>query len=244
MGKNMNVVILNYCGTVGKTTLAANLLMPKMPGATLIAVESINNSTQDLGMDTQTIRGERFIDLYKKLPLMDNAVIDVGASNVEDFIHGLVNYHDAHEDIDYFIVPSTNGTKEMAETVRTIEVLAELGIPAEKIHLVFNRVKSDVEEEFKPLFNYAKQKKKCSANPEAAVIETEIFDLLGKRRTTLQAVKDDPTDFRAKIKELANGTTAEEKKAFDRFADLRAIKGMSKTIDGNLDCVYQAIFGK
>jgi MinD-like ATPase involved in chromosome partitioning or flagellar assembly len=240
----MNVAILSFCGTVGKTTLAANLLMPRMPEASLISVESINNSAKDLGMKTDTMRGERFIDLYKKLAVEDNLVIDVGASNVEDFMKGLVNFSDAHDEIGYFIVPTTNGSKEMSETMRTVSVLSDLGIPSEKIYLIFNRVESDVEEEFKPLFNFAKKEKLCVANPDAAVMETEIFDLLSKRKTTLQSVSEDPSDFKAKLKELSKSESVADKKEFDRYSDLRAIRSMSKGVQNNLDCVFEAIFGK
>ena len=38
----MKIAVLNYTGTVGKTTVAAHLLAPRMNGAPIIAVESVN----------------------------------------------------------------------------------------------------------------------------------------------------------------------------------------------------------
>ena len=55
----MKVAVINFSGNVGKTTIARHLLVPRMAGAELIAVESIN---ADEGQAT-AIRGE-----WAKLP--------------------------------------------------------------------------------------------------------------------------------------------------------------------------------
>nr|UVN17958.1 hypothetical protein pPsy0479a_00126 [Pseudomonas syringae] len=80
------VVVINYTGTVGKTTISANLLWPRMGGAPLYAIESINETAENLGLDVEKLRGDAFRELFKRLMLEDQAIIDVGASNVEDFI--------------------------------------------------------------------------------------------------------------------------------------------------------------
>ncbi|MCA4079445.1 StdB protein, partial [Pseudomonas kurunegalensis] len=46
----MKRAILNYSGSIGKTTIAAHLLYPRMPGAAFFAIESINQSALDLGI--------------------------------------------------------------------------------------------------------------------------------------------------------------------------------------------------
>ncbi|MBZ8143267.1 StbB, partial [Rubrivivax gelatinosus] len=38
----MKVAVISFSGNVGKTTIARHLLAPRIPGAQLIAVESIN----------------------------------------------------------------------------------------------------------------------------------------------------------------------------------------------------------
>ena len=47
----MKVAVINYCGTVGKTTIAAHLLAPRMEQARIYAVETINESAGDLGLE-------------------------------------------------------------------------------------------------------------------------------------------------------------------------------------------------
>lgn len=79
----MKVALTNYVGK-WKTTLTANLLAPRMPNAPVIAIESINETAAELGVDVEQMRGTAFRQLFKRLMLEDSAIIDVGASNIED----------------------------------------------------------------------------------------------------------------------------------------------------------------
>lgn len=82
----MKITILNYTGTVGKTTIAAHPpLSPRMGNAPIFAVESINETAAGLGVDVEQIKGDKFRELFRKLFALDDAIIDVGASNIEDF---------------------------------------------------------------------------------------------------------------------------------------------------------------
>ena len=49
----MKVVVLNYTGTVGKTTIAVQLLSPRMNNAQIIAVKTINETAAGLGMEVE-----------------------------------------------------------------------------------------------------------------------------------------------------------------------------------------------
>lgn len=63
---------------MGKTTVARHLLLPRIAGAELIAVESLN-AEEGQG---QALRGRQFGELQEYLQTIDNAVVDIGASNV------------------------------------------------------------------------------------------------------------------------------------------------------------------
>jgi len=76
----MKVAVINFYGNVGKTTIARHLLAPRIDGAELIAVESIN---ADEGQG-HALRGKQFGELQEYLQTVDNVVVDIGASNVED----------------------------------------------------------------------------------------------------------------------------------------------------------------
>ena len=52
----MKIAVINFSGNVGKTTIARHLLMPRIEGAELIAVESLN---ADEGQG-QSLRGRQF----------------------------------------------------------------------------------------------------------------------------------------------------------------------------------------
>ncbi|RTL27602.1 MAG: plasmid stability protein StbB [Burkholderiales bacterium] len=236
----MKVAVLNYTGTVGKTTIAAHLLSPRMNNAPIFAIETINETAEGLGVDVEKIRGEKFRDLFKKLMMLDDAIIDVGASNVEAFLDGMVKFEDSHLEFDCFIVPVTAGSKEQKETISIIATLADFGIPAEKIRVVFNRVEADVAEEFGPILNFAKKQKNCIANPDAAIFENELFDMLSVKKITIGDALGDETDYKAKARELGKDGDAKLK---THYSDMHVIKSLSKSVNRNLDAVFAALFG-
>ena len=46
---------------------------------------------------------------------LDDAIIDVGASNVEEFIKSMQQYDGSHEEFDYFVVPVVKEKKQQSE---------------------------------------------------------------------------------------------------------------------------------
>lgn len=235
----MKVAIINYTGTVGKTTVAAHLLAPRMDNAPIYAIETINETAEGLGLDVDKMRGEQFKSFFNKLLKTDNAIIDVGASNVEAFLNGMSQFEDSHEEIDYFIIPVTSGTKEIKETISMLMDLAKLEIPAEKIRLLFNRVGPDVEEEFSILLNYINKQKNCTVNIHASIAENELFDLLAVKKLSIDALLNDETDYKAKIKELGKEG---DKKLKDHYADMHVTKSLAKSVNKNLDVAFKALF--
>lgn len=232
----MKVAILNYTGTVGKTTIAAHLFSPRLNNAPIFAVETINETAEGLGMDVNKIRGEKFRELFTKLMKLDDAIIDVGASNIEAFLDGVVKMDGSHLEIDYFIVPVTPGTKEQKETISLIGTLADMGISPEKIRVAFNRVEGDVPEEFPYVVAYAKKEKTCIANPEAAIFENELFDALGVKKLTLAALLADETDYKA----LLSNKDASEKDR-NNWAELHGLKLLARGVNRNLDAVFAVL---
>src|SRR5690606_3634231 len=142
-----------------------------MEQARIYAIETINETAGDLGLDIEKMKGDKFGKLYKELLMADNAIVDVGASNVEDFIDRMIKFEESHAEFDYFIVPVTSGGKEQKETLKSIQALAGVGVEPNKIRVVFNRVDTDVADEFAPILGYAKTTKTCVANPAAAIYE-------------------------------------------------------------------------
>lgn len=236
----MKVAVLNYTGTVGKTTIAAHMLSPRMNDAEVFAIETINETAEGLGVDVEKIRGEKFRELIKKLMLLDDAIIDVGASNISAFLDGMVKFEGSHLEIDYYIVPVTRGTKEQTETIAVITALADLGIPPEKIRIVFNRVEESVAEEFPKILVFAKKQKLCLVNTEAAIYESDVFDLMSVRKISMADALTDETDYKALA--LAEKKNGNDLKAIDRYTDLRVIQLGVKPLNRNLDAVFNVLF--
>lgn len=235
----MRVVILSYCGKQGKTTIGAQFIAPRIPGARYFAVETINETASSLGIEVERVSGEQFGKLARQLMREDAFVVDVGASNVEDFIAEMMKFEDSHEEFDYFVIPVKPGSVEAKETLKTIEALVGVGVPKEKIRVLFNAVHADVAEEFPAILGYARSTKSCTVNPQAFIPETDLFDTLAKRKMTMQALLDDPRDFRAELRALGKG--ADEKQAA-LLSDMHMMKSQAKPLKRHFDATFDALF--
>ncbi|WYX27693.1 StbB family protein [Achromobacter denitrificans] len=234
----MKIVVLNYSGSVGKTMATSHVFAPRIPEAEIIAVESTNESAADLGLDVEQMRGEQFGRLFRKLLMAESAIVDVGASNIEDFLAELIKYDDAHREVDYYVLPVVSSGKAQRETIKTIQALTQIGVPGERVRVLFNRVDADVKEEFAPIFGYAIQAGGFMANPEAAIFENEIFDLLANKRTTIKEILADETNYRQKLRE----TDRNDKKRISQLSDMVALQALARPVDRQLDQAFSALF--
>lgn len=234
----MKVAVINFSGNVGKTTIAAHLLKPRMGDAPVFSVESLNIDASAEGIDVEKMRGKRFGDLQEQLMVLDSAIIDVGASNVEEFMKLMQQYEGSHEEFDYFIVPVVKEKKQQADTVNTIRSLAKIGVPRTKIRLVFNMVEVDdtVDDEFAALFGLAETEKSFKLNPKAVIYANEIFEKLKTVGKSLGEVTTDPQDYRAKLREAKSD---EEKEFCTRMV---LLKRLAVTANKNLDDVFKSAF--
>jgi hypothetical protein len=234
----MKVAVINFSGNVGKTTIAAHLLKPRMGDAPVFSIESLNIDASAEGIDVEKMRGKRFGDLQEQLMVLDSAIIDVGASNVEEFMKLMQQYEGSHEEFDYFVVPVVKEKKQQADTVNTIRSLAKIGVPRSKIRLVFNMVEVDdaVDDEFAALFGLAETEKSFKLNPKAVIYSNEIFEKLKTVGKSLGEVTTDPQDYRAKIREAKSD---EEKEFCTRMVLLQRLAGSANK---NMDDVFKAAF--
>lgn len=234
----MRVAVINYTGTVGKTTVAAHLLAPRMGGAKIFAIESVNQTTSDLGLESEAMKGEKFGVLFRRLLMLESAIIDVGATNVEDFLDRMIKYEGAQEEIDFFVVPVVSGGKEQRETIQLVDALSAAGVSRERVRILFNRVDTDVREEFGPVLQYARQRQTCIANPAAALHETELFDLLAAKRLSIGTLMADETDYRERLRTVDKA----DAKAIAHFSDMHALKLLSKAAAPQFDRAFEALF--
>ena len=233
----MKIVVMNYTGTVGKTTIASHLLLPRINNASIIAVESFNESAANIGIKVDQIKGDKFKEIFKKILAMDAPIIDVGASNIENFLNGMDKFNESHEELDFFVIPVTSGTKEQRETISMIMTLKEFGISDNKIRLIFNRVESDVEDEFSILLNYMK-KNNMPINTNAVIFENELFDDLAIKKMSIRKLLDDPKDYKSLLRENREA----DQKQREHWADMYGLKCLAKHVDKNLDDCFAELF--
>ena len=223
----MKLAVINFSGNVGKTTVARHLLAPRIPGCQVVAVESIN---ADDGQSV-TIRGRQFAQLQEFLQSVDNVVVDIGASNVEEMLKLMRRYRDSQEDFDGFLVPTVPARKQQQDTAATLAELARIGVPLERLRLVFNQVDDDspIERAFDTLLAYCATSGVVRPRPAAFISFNEVYALVRGTGQSLAELAADRTDYKA---EIAKASTQSDKLALaQRLATQRLARGVIPELD-------------
>ncbi|VUI24787.1 hypothetical protein [Klebsiella pneumoniae] len=101
----MKVAVINYSGSVGKTLISSYLLAPRLTGAKFYAVETINQSASDLGIENVTsFKGDDFSRLIEDIVFEDAGIIDIGASNVEAFLMAMSRFDSGANEFDKYVM--------------------------------------------------------------------------------------------------------------------------------------------
>jgi hypothetical protein len=201
----MKIAVINFSGNVGKTTIARHLLVPRIPGAELIAIESIN---ADEGFQGQALRGRQFAELQEYMHTVDSVVVDIGASNVEDLMALMRRYQGSHDDFDFFVIPTVAAIKQQQDTMATLIELARLGIAPARLKLVFNMVDDgvDVGQSFELLLAFLEEHPVTDVSARCRLSANEIY---GRIKTLgaaadLAALASDTTDCKSLIVKADN----------------------------------------
>jgi hypothetical protein len=223
----MKIAVINFSGNVGKTTVARHLLAPRIPSCQVIAVESIN---ADDGQPV-TIRGRQFAQLQEFLQSVDNVVIDIGASNVEELLKLMRRYRDSQEDFDGFVVPTVPARKQQQDTAATLAELARIGVPPTRLRLVFNQVDDDspIDRAFETLLAYCATSGVAQPCLAASLAYNEVYALVRGTGQSLAELAADRTDYKAQIAKA--GTQAEKLALAQRLATQRLARGVIPELD-------------
>lgn len=234
----MKLVVMNFSGNVGKSTLAAHMLAPRMQGARIFSVESLNVDSSDEGVDVERVRGKRFAELLNEVMVADSAIVDVGASNVEDFMRGMRALDGAHEEFDVFVVPTVSTSKQIIDTINTVSAIAGIGVPRDKVRLVFNRVEEGdaVQDGFSELFAVARENRECLVRPGATVYSNDVFGRLKSAGMSLAQVCADTTPWRQRVRD------AKDDEEREYALDMLMTKRLSGSAKLNLDAAFEALF--
>lgn len=232
----MKIAVLNFSGNVGKTTIARHLLLPRIPGAALIAVESINADDDHQG---QSLRGRQFAELQEYLQTVDSAVVDIGASNVEELLGLMHRYRGSQEDFDAFVIPTVPALKQQRDTTATLLEMSRLGVPAARLKIVFNMVEedSDITQTFEPLLEFLLACPVATASIRARLSANEIYGRVKSMEVApdLIQLSKDTTDFKSLILKSAK---LEEKLA---LAQALANRRLAFGVVPELDACFAAL---
>jgi hypothetical protein len=232
----MKVCVLNFSGNVGKTTVAAHMLQPRLK-APLISVESINVDASSDGLDVERLRGRQFAELRQRLMTLPAAIVDVGSSNIEDFLKSMQKFEGSQEEFDFFVVPVVRDIKQQTDTINTIDALRGAGVAPHKIRVVINNVDTDdnLEHDFAAVIAHC-ETGAAILSTGAAIYSNEVFAGLKTLKMTIGDLSADPTDYRQKLREATN--PAEQSAAIDMIG----YKQLAKSCNKNLDAAFAAMF--
>lgn len=231
----MKIAVLNFSGNVGKTLVAKHLLQPRLDNARYLAIETINAD----GTEQDVMKGSQFGEMIDALRVVDgNVVVDIGASNVEKFIELMEDYMGSHEEFDVFVIPSVPAPKQQRDTLATIDALQEIGVPPEKIRVVFNLIErgDDPVRVFPGIFELHKNEGCFTLHPEAAVTRNEIWTRLKDTGKSLAQIAGDTSDLKGA---LAQATDPYEKL---RISQEISNRGLAQGANKQLDGVFKALF--
>ena len=222
------VAVLNYSGNVGKSTLARHLLQPRMGNCPITFIESINE-----GGDETNVKGKEFANVMIEVLASDQAIVDIGSSNIEQVFAKVGRMGDVLDAFDFFLIPTVAKAKQQADTVKVIRDLVALGVATSKLKLVLNHV--DPDDDVDKVFGPVKGAADALGIASAVVHESEGYAHLGNRSVKECAAED--RDFR---KEIAAAQTKEEKV---ELATAQVFSRLAQGIQRELDQVFAKLFG-
>jgi len=225
----MKVAVINFSGNVGKSTIARHLLLPRIEGAELITIESIN--ADDTQVQAQALRGRQFGALQEYLQTIDSAVVDIGASNVEELVELMRKYRGSQEDFDYFVVPAVPSLKQQQDTIATLIQLAQLGVKAERVKLIFNMVDHDANmaQAFALVLSFLAQRPVAQVDLACRLDSNEIYARTRSAGADLSALARDDVDYKALISKAED--TADKLALAQKLATRRLARGVVPELD-------------
>lgn len=223
----MKLAVINFSGNVGKSTITRHLLAPRLPSARVIAVESIN---ADEGQE-QSLRGFQFGELQEYLQAVDDVVVDIGASNVEELMRLMHRYRESHEEFDCFIVPTVPPPKQQQDTIATLADLHAVGVPPDRIQIIFNMVddREPLERVFHILLTFLEQQPIASANSDCRIGINEVYARVRGTGTDLAEIARDETDYKRLIARAGN--RQEKMSLGQKLATRRLARGVVPELD-------------
>lgn len=233
----MNIMIVNFSGNVGKSTLAKYLFQPRLNDCKIYSVESINENEHE----GENIRGNALGEILDDMVNHDNCLLDIGSSNAETVVSLLTKYNNAHEDFDAFIIPVIAKKKVISDTVATAEALIGLGVPSEKIIIILNQIDIDTDIPFQ--FNELKTQAAMGTLTFDEALQIPTHDFFGRIAGTGKDFLDIITDEKDYAK-IVRETPKDDAEALADAVLMRALQRLASSLNKDFDIVFEAFKNK
>lgn len=225
------IVVLNAVGNTGKSLVSSEFLKPRMPFADLIRIETINSHGENDHAAKLSARSSE--EVWEKIDMSDQTIIDVGASNYEQFIERLSENFGAHEDFDAFVIPTTPDPKAQEDTLSTVEELIFIGVNPERIRILFNKYDpfDSVKKMYSKIFgrsDIVEQINLDDAKHHITIKHSEAFLSAQEKGIKFTDIANDETDYRKLMRENSGEERAE-------LSRKNTLKRMAKTTNIELD---------
>jgi hypothetical protein len=218
--------------------IAREVFAANMPNAVLVEVETYNSGNRpyrDMFQEYHKVPATAIEEIYAHLLENENVILDIGASNVLDFLRQFETYAGIEELFDIFVVPTTKDTKQLKDTIKTLSILNDLGVDMQKVIVVANRANmATLERDFRVIFN-AQKDFGFRFGEEYAIREASVLSDLELFDKTLKEIMEDETDYRPKIIET-KGTNEQMK-----WVKLDLAKRAGRRLYENLREVFKTI---
>jgi hypothetical protein len=222
-------------GSVGKTTITAHMLCPRLPESKVITVDTSNVTVKHFGIAVDEYSGEEFTQLYKQLVRLDKAIIDVGGSKeCKEFLEGM-DWMEGHDEVDAFVVPATSDDKSQKAAFKTIELLVAQGVSKDKIKVIFNGVVKNTVVEFDYLLG-ALSVHQIPFDLEATIFKHTLFDILSVHKRSLGSILTDKTNYKQLF------AKSDDDAQLAKLSDLMIAQKAAPKVNENLDIVFNALF--
>jgi len=205
----------------------------------IIEVETNNSSSskfKSLKDYIVKIEGNQINELFKIILSEDDLVIDVGASNIIEFLKALTktNADMILDEIDIFVIPATPDVKIQEDTIKTIIALKNFGVE-NKIKVIFNKFgnKSQFKELIKKL-----EKIGIKIDEDLVIFNYENLNEIEKMGVTISELANNEKDYKALAKKAYKEGNVEEG---NKYADLALMKGSAVIIDNQLDKICNKV---
>lgn len=247
----MRYAVLNLNGNVGKSTTCNEVIYPRLPkGAEVIYVESDNSIPGKIAGSKEieaTSEEWAWLIEYLSTNIVDHDIIvDIGSTDSKKIKALFAEFHGSVDEFDLFIVPhSPDGKSE--DTALTIDFLQNMGVPAEKIKMIFNMVPigAKLEKIFADLFAYHAEHKNFVMNTSAIVYKTGLFERIKNTDNTVESLNLDQTDWsQLIIDEHPKNDDPKVKEAIAYYSWMKTNKMAATKLVADFDRAFNAVMEK